>query len=137
MSLKTSLTGWRTYRGGEGQWAFLLHRLSGLGTGLFLTLHILDLALFRLAPRLFQRLLLLYQSPLFGLAEIVLVFLVFFHSINGLRMAYFDLQAPHLWNPETARKSARLTLLIAAGLWLPAAAWMLRSLLLHSPGLGG
>jgi len=41
-SLVTTLSGYLGYRGREGQWSFLLHRITGLGTGLFLTIHILD-----------------------------------------------------------------------------------------------
>lgn len=133
--IKTTVNGYTGYRGREGQWAFLLHRLSGLGTGLFLTIHIVDIAFVYFAPDLFLDVIKLYQSTLFGIGEIILVFLVFFHGVNGLRIAFFDLKAPQRWNIEVARKSARLALIVAAALWLPAAIWMVRNLLIHNFGL--
>jgi succinate dehydrogenase / fumarate reductase cytochrome b subunit len=133
--LKTAFVGYSTYRGREGQWAFLLHRISGLGTGLFLTIHIVDIALVYFAPQLFLEVLRLYQSTLFGIGEIFLVFCVFYHGVNGLRIAFFDLKAASRWNVPTARGSARLALILALALWLPAAAWMTRNLLLHNFGL--
>ena len=133
--LKTALTGYATYRGREGQSAFLLHRICGLGTGLFLTIHIVDIALVYFAPQLFLEVLQLYRSTLFGIGEIFLVFCVFYHGVNGLRIALFDLKAAQRWNIPTARGSARLVLIIALVLWLPCAVWMLRSLLLHNFGL--
>ncbi|MBM2843086.1 MAG: sdhC, partial [Anaerolineales bacterium] len=41
-TLRVPLEGSLHYRGREGQWAYLLHRVTGLGTLLFLTIHILD-----------------------------------------------------------------------------------------------
>jgi succinate dehydrogenase / fumarate reductase cytochrome b subunit len=133
----TTLNGYLGYRGGEGQWSFLLHRVTGLGTGLFLTVHIIDIALVYFAPRAFMDVLALYQSTLFGIGEIFLVFCVFYHGLNGLRIAAFDLFAPQRWTIPIQRRSVRLTLILALVLWLPTAAWMVRSLLVHNFGLGG
>ncbi len=133
--LKTALTGYATYRGREGQSAFLLHRICGLGTGLFLTIHIVDIALVYFAPHLFLEVMQLYRSTLFGVGEILLVFCVFYHGVNGLRIALFDLKAAQRWNIPTARGSARLSFFLALALWLPAAAWMVRNLLVHNFGL--
>ena len=36
----STLGGYAAYKGGKGFWAFLLHRITGLGTLLFLTVHI-------------------------------------------------------------------------------------------------
>ena len=72
--IKTTLTGYVGYRGREGHWSFLLHRITGLGTGLFLTIHIIDIALVYFAPTAFMDVIRLYQSTVFGLGEIALVF---------------------------------------------------------------
>lgn len=136
-SLKATLTGYARYRGREGHWAFLLHRITGLGTGLFLTIHILDTALVYLAPRLYIEVIDLYQTTLFGIGEIFLVFCVLFHGVNGLRIAAFDMFRQKNWNIPTARGSARLTLIISLTLWLPAAVIMIRNLLIHNFGLLG
>mgnify|MGYP000941368479 FL=1 len=136
-ALKTTLTGYAGYRGREGHWSFLLHRITGLGTGLFLTIHIIDIAFVYLAPQMFLDALNLYQSTLFGIGEVGLVFCVFFHGVNGLRIAFVDLFKPAAWSISTQRNWTRVTLLITLVLWLPAAAIMLRNLLFHNFGLFG
>ncbi len=135
--LKTPLQGYLGYRGREGQTAFLLHRISGIGTALFLTIHILDTALVYFYPGLYEEAIGIYRTTLFGIAELFLVFLVIYHGINGLRIAGFDLFVPQRWNIPTARGSFRLTLILTLLLWLPAAAVMLYNLLHHNFGLFG
>lgn len=134
-ALKTTLSGYLGYRGREGHWSFLLHRVTGLGTGLFLTIHIIDIALVYFAPNSFLDVINLYQSTLFGLGEIALVFAVLFHGINGLRVAFFDMVAPKNWTIPTARKSTLYTLILSLVLWVPAAGIMLFNLLHHNYGL--
>lgn len=133
----TTMRGFLTYRGREGQVGFLLHRLTGLGTVLFLTIHILDSALVYFAPGLYQEIIWLYRSTLFGIGEVGLVFCVFYHGVNGLRIAIFDLFAHKLWNIPFQRNSVKLTLLVALLIWIPVALVMLRSLLVHNFGLFG
>src|SRR5690606_41675641 len=36
---------YRMYRGREGQWAFFLHRISGVALALYLLLHVFDISL--------------------------------------------------------------------------------------------
>lgn len=134
-SFKTTLTGYVGYRGREGHWSFLLHRITGLGTGLFLTIHIIDIALVYLQPVLFLDVMNLYQSTLFGLGEIALVFCVIFHGVNGLRIAFFDMIKPRLWTIPTQRRAVWWTLGITLVLWVPSAAWMLVRLFQENYGL--
>jgi succinate dehydrogenase / fumarate reductase cytochrome b subunit len=68
------------------------------------------------------------------LGEIVLVFMVIYHGVNGARIAIFDLFIPDRWNIQTQRKSAKWTLAISILLWLPAAYLMGRSMLVHNFG---
>lgn len=136
-SLKTTLTGYAGYRGREGHWGFLLHRITGLGTLLFLVIHVIDIALVYLHPKGFLDVLKLYQSTVFGIGEIALVFSVFYHGINGLRVAYFDMFKPEMWDYARHRKSMVTTLILSIVLWLPAAFWMGRNLLVHNFGLFG
>jgi succinate dehydrogenase / fumarate reductase cytochrome b subunit len=133
--IKTTLNGYVGYRGREGHWSFLLHRITGLGTGLFLTIHIIDIALVYFAPAAFMDVINLYRSTLFGLGEIALVFCVFFHGVNGLRVAYFDMLAPKNWSIPAQRKSTLWTLGISIVLWVPAAGIMAYNLLKHNFGL--
>ncbi len=133
----TAFRGYLSYRGREGLLAFLLHRISGLGTLLFLIIHILDTALVYFAPDLYAEIIGLYRSTLFGIGEIGLVFCVLFHGVNGLRIAIFDLWAPRFWKIPEQRNSVWITLVVAVVLWLPAAAIMVKNLLTHNFGLFG
>lgn len=134
--LKTTVSGYLGYRGREGHWSFLLHRITGLGTGLFLTVHIVDIAFIYFAPKVFEDAMRLYQSTIFGIGEIALVFCVFYHGINGLRIAYFDMFAPKNWSIPAQRKSFWWTLGITLVLWIPATVVMVYRLLVHNFGLG-
>jgi succinate dehydrogenase / fumarate reductase cytochrome b subunit len=134
-TLKATLSGSVRYRGREGQLSFILHRLTGLGTLLFLTIHILDTATVYFAPNLYDHAIAIYQSTPFMIGEIFLVFSVLFHGANGLRIALFDL-FPNLWVDNTQRKAFMTTLTIAVLLWLPAAFIMGRNLVINN-FLGG
>jgi len=133
-TIKLNLTGLIRYNGREGQLSFILHRLSGLGTLLFLAVHILDTSTVYFFPSLYEHAIDIYRSTSFMLGEIGLVFLVIYHGVNGAKIAIFDLFVPDRWNIETQRKSAKWTLVISILLWLPAAYIMGRSLLVHNFG---
>ncbi len=136
-SLKTTFTGYVGYRGKEGQWSFLLHRITGLGVLLFLLIHILDTATVYFFPSLYNEVITLYRSTLFGIGEIALIFCLFFHGVNGIRIAYLDLVKPVDWNAESERRSAVIALVVTLVLFVPSAVWMLRNLLVHNFGLFG
>lgn len=133
--VRLNVTGLASYRGREGQISFLLHRLTGLGTLLFLSVHILDTATVYFFPALYEHAIALYRSTPFMLGEIVLVFSVIYHGVNGARIAIFDLFFPELWNIEMQRRTAIWVLTIAILLWLPAAFLMTRSMLVNNFGL--
>lgn len=133
-SFITTLRGYFTYRGREGHFGFILHRVTGLGTLLFLSIHILDTALVYFAPTLYEVIIELYRSVIFGIGEVFLVFCVLYHGVNGLRIAVFDLLVPRFWNIPAERNSVRYTLILAILLWIPAAVIMVRSLLIHHMG---
>lgn len=136
-SLQTTLKGYATYRGREGHLSFVLHRLTGLGTLLFLLIHILDTATVYFIPDMYQHAIELYRSTPFMIGEIALVFSVIFHGVNGLRIAYLDLRKPTGWHIESQRKSVRTTLIISVILWFPAALLMGYNLLHHNFGMFG
>jgi succinate dehydrogenase / fumarate reductase, cytochrome b subunit len=123
-ALLTTLTGYLKYRGREGHYSFLLHRLTGLGTLLFLIIHIVDMAAFYWNPEFFEKALELYRLPIFQVGEIALVFAVFFHGANGLRIAIVDMFAPNKWTIAIQRNAARWTFIVTIVLWLPAALYM-------------
>lgn len=118
--------------GREGHYAFLLHRLTGLGTLLFLIIHILDTSTVYFFPSLYEHAIALYRHPVFMIGEIGLVFALIYHGVNGLRIAIVDLWLPAKWSIKFARNSVRATLVISIILWAPAALWMFLSMLEHS-----
>ncbi len=136
-TFRTALTGYTLYRGREGQWSFLLHRLTGLGTLLFLMIHILDTATVYFFPDLYAHAIAIYRTTLFGVGEIALIFSVFYHGVNGLRIAFFDMFAPKSWTIPSERTSILWTLGITLVIFLPAAFIMVRNILINNFGLFG
>lgn len=134
-AIRNSVNGLTRYRIRLGQLSFLLHRLTGLGTLIFLFIHILDTSTVYFFPSLYNHAIDLYRSTPLMLGEIVLVFSVIYHGVNGVRIAIFDLFTPQSWQASVQEKSALITLIIAILLWLPAAYLMGRSLLVHNFGL--
>ncbi len=122
------VSGYINYKGGVAHFSFLMHRISGLGTLVFLSMHILLESTAHYAPHLYDTLNAGLRSPVGLVAEIFMAFLVIFHGVNGYRIAYFDLFHPDLWTRPSALHSVRATWLIAFFLWLPAMIIML----LHS-----
>jgi succinate dehydrogenase / fumarate reductase cytochrome b subunit len=135
-SIKTTVNGYVRYKGREGQLSFLLHRITGLGTLLFLTIHILDTSTVFFFPELYNHGIEIYRTTLFGVGEIILIFCVIYHGVNGLRIAIFD-WFPNLWTIESARKWSLSTLGLAIILWLPVLVIMSRNILIHNYGLFG
>ena len=112
-----------TYRGGPGQWSWVLHRLSGIGVFLFLLIHIVDIAIIGWGPVVFNKLLFLYRAPAFRVGEVGLVAAVLYHAINGLRICVID-----FW-PETMAYHRSLTYAVGIAftiLFIPTAIYMLR-----------
>lgn len=136
-SLRTTLTGYARYRGREGHFTFLLHRFTGLGTLLFLIIHILDTSTVYFAPELYAEAIEIYRSTPFMLGEIGLIFSVIYHGVNGFRIIYADMVKPNLWTIDKERISTRVTLVVSVLLWLPAAGIMGYNLLLNNFGMFG
>ncbi len=111
------------YRGRGGQWSWILHRIAGLGTVLFLLVHVIDTATVYFAPQDYQFFIDLYKNPLFGLGEIVLVACVLYHGLNGLRVTLFDLK-PEWWTIERQRQSVMWTAVAFVILYIPALVFM-------------
>ncbi|MEK7326427.1 MAG: succinate dehydrogenase, cytochrome b556 subunit [Chloroflexota bacterium] len=116
------------YRGGIGHWAYQLHRLAGIATLLFLTIHILDTATVYFFPSLYQDAIELYRSTPFMLGEIALVAGVLYHGLNGLKIIVFDFW-PQLWTHDREVKTTWAVMIGTFFLWLPAAILMGNSLI--------
>ncbi len=84
------------YRGKEGQLAWIGHRLAGLGTLLFFTIHVIDTSWVYFAPEWYAEAIALYKSPFFLAGEVLLMLAVIYHAFNGLRITLMDFR-PRLW----------------------------------------
>lgn len=78
------------YRGREGMWSWVLHRITGVAIYFFLLVHILDTALVRVSPEAYNIVIGSYQTPIMGLGELALVGAIGFHALNGLRIILVD-----------------------------------------------
>ena len=101
------------YRGGVGQWSWILHRITGVGVLIFLLLHILDTFLIILGPEHYNRIIALYRVPLFRVMEVGLFAAVLFHALNGVRIILIDFW-PDLTRIHLQLFYAELTLFIVA-----------------------
>jgi succinate dehydrogenase / fumarate reductase, cytochrome b subunit len=79
------------YRGRSGMWTWILHRVTGLGILLFLIVHVADTAAVAYWPEFYDRTLELYKLPIFRFAELLIVFSVLYHALNGMRIVIQDL----------------------------------------------
>ncbi len=104
------------YRGGEGQLAWVGHRLAGLGTLLFFIIHVVDTSFVTFAPRLYEHAIALYRALPFQIGEMILLLAVIYHGVNGLRVALMDWR-PALWNYQ--RELTLGTFVLTALLYLP------------------
>jgi succinate dehydrogenase / fumarate reductase cytochrome b subunit len=78
------------YRGREGMWSWVAHRITGIAVFLFLFVHVLDTALVRVSPDSYDRVIATYKTPLVNLMEVGLVGAVLYHALNGLRIVLVD-----------------------------------------------
>jgi len=118
-NIKTTLDGYFNYRG-QSHVAFLMHRISGLATFIFLTLHIATTSTVFLAPSWYDSLIKIFRNPIVMIGEIVMAFFVVFHGVNGFRIAYNDLFRQKLWAKASTRRALLYVFITAFVLWLPA-----------------
>lgn len=78
------------YKGREGQWAFLLHRLSGLAILLYLMLHVFSIGSVILGEEFYMRIHHTYDLAFFRIGLIGVVAAVVYHAFNGLRIIMMD-----------------------------------------------
>lgn len=99
------------YRGREGMWSWVLHRITGVAIFFFLLVHVLDTALIRVSPEAYDAVIGFYKNPIMGLGEVVLVAAIAFHAFNGLRIIAID-----FWSKGT--KYQRQMFWIVIGVWV-------------------
>lgn len=99
------------YRGKEGMWSWVLHRITGVAIFFFLLVHILDTSLIRVSPEAYNAVINEYKTPIMGLGETALVAAIGFHAFNGLRIILID-----FWSFGTRHQ--RLMFWIVIALWV-------------------
>ncbi len=110
-----------TYRGRAGMYAWLLHRLTGVGVLLFVFAHVIDTALIGWGPRAYNEAIALYRTTGFRIGEILLFGAVLYHALNGIRIVIID-----FWPQATVwHKPLFFGVVVAFWvLYLPAVAYM-------------
>jgi succinate dehydrogenase cytochrome b556 subunit len=78
------------YSGGTGQYAWALHRASGIGILFFLLVHIIDISLIGLGRAIYDASVEFYARPVLVPMEILLVGAVVYHTLNGIRIMTID-----------------------------------------------
>ena len=99
------------YRGREGMWSWVLHRITGVAIFFFLLVHVLDTSLVRISPEAYNSVINEYKTPILGLGELALVAAIGFHALNGLRIILIDFWA---WGT----RHQRLLFWIVIVLWI-------------------
>jgi len=79
------------YRRTSGSWAYILHRITGVGLVVYLFIHIWALSSLTKGRAAFAEEMVTFTTPPFKVAEWLLGALVMFHAFNGIRIAVVDL----------------------------------------------
>jgi succinate dehydrogenase / fumarate reductase cytochrome b subunit len=78
------------YKGHEGQYSWLMHRITGVAIILFLFAHVVDTAVVGWGPDAYNRVVTVYENPIVRLLELGLVAAVLYHSFNGVKIMLLD-----------------------------------------------
>jgi succinate dehydrogenase / fumarate reductase cytochrome b subunit len=79
------------YKKHAGSWAWILHRITGLGLTFYILMHIIALMTLLKGEAAFNEEMALFQTSVFLFFEWFLGALVMFHALNGIRIALVDL----------------------------------------------
>lgn len=111
------------YRGREGMWSWVAHRITGVAVYLFLLVHVLDTALVRVDANVYDAVIASYKTPIVNLLEVGLVAAVLYHALNGIRVILVD-----FWSKGP--RYQRVMLWVVMAVWLvlmvPGAFFMLK-----------
>ncbi len=99
------------YRGREGMWSWVAHRLTGVTVFFFLFAHVIDTSMVRVSPHAYNTAVQTYKNPVVGLMEVGLVAAVLFHALNGIRIVLVD-----FWSQGT--RYQRQMMYGVLGLWV-------------------
>jgi len=113
------------YRGREGMWSWVAHRITGVLIFFFLFAHVLDTALVRVSKSSYNTVIDSYKNPITNFLEYGLTAAIVFHAFNGLRIIAVDFWA------KGPRYQKRM-LWIVVGVWAALMAGMLYPITAHS-----
>ncbi len=103
------------YRIRTGMFAWIAHRLTGVGLVVYLAIHVWGLRSLS-DPEAFNALIANYHGPLYKGLEFLLLIGVVYHALNGVRIVLIDFLG---WTPQQKRLfwtlGALAVLLIAVG----------------------
>ena len=104
------------YRGRDGMWTWVAHRITGVMLFFFLFAHVIDTALINVSPEAYNTALETYKTPVVALMEVGLVAGVLFHAFNGLRVIAVD-----FWSqgPRYQRHMSVAVVVIWVALFVP------------------
>ena len=116
------------YRGREGMWSWVAHRVTGVLIFFFLFVHVIDTALDRVSPADYDKVVATYKNPVVNLLEYGLVAAILFHALNGLRVVLVDFWAK---GPKYQRQMlwsvVRIWIVLMAGAFYPVLQHTLRT----------
>jgi succinate dehydrogenase / fumarate reductase cytochrome b subunit len=92
----TESSRFQRYRVRTGMFAWLMHRLTGVGLVVYLAIHIWGLKSLS-SPEAFNALIAKYHAPIFKVGEFLLLVAVAYHAMNGLRIVLIDFLG---WSPK-------------------------------------
>lgn len=87
------------YRMRTGMFAWIMHRLTGVGLVAYLIIHVWGLKSLS-DPAAFNALIAKYHAPIYKIGEFALLVAVVYHAINGLRIVLIDFLG---WSPQQKR----------------------------------
>ncbi len=111
------------YRGGEGMWSWVAHRITGVAVFFFLLVHVLDTALVRVSPDTYDAVIATYKTPIVNLLEVGLVAAVLYHALNGIRIILIDFWAE---GPRHQKAMFRTIVVVWALIMVPGVYFMLK-----------
>lgn len=79
-----------SYKKDSGNWAWILHRITGIALMAYLFLHIYSLSPLTNGEEAFNKAMEPYTTPFFMVVEWLLFAFVLFHSLNGIRIVIVD-----------------------------------------------
>ena len=104
------------YRKHTGSWAWILHRITGLGLTLYILVHIIALTGLLKGETAFNEEMALFRTSIFLFFEWILGALVMFHALNGIRIVLVDLGNGARYHKQVLRFVYVLGIIMVAGM---------------------